>query len=497
MKLKNKIITFIICAIILCLYFIRSSYNNLNIDKIYNVYLDGKIIGSITNKEKLYNLIDEKQQGIKDKYNVSNVYPPSSLEVIENYSYNTKISNLNDVYDKIEELQDFTIKGYEIQISKTEDHDDFYIYVLDEDILKEAIRSFILVFISEEDLNNYMNRSQVELDDVGLFYDKMGIDEDIIIREKYISVNNKIYENSSELAQELLFGFNYKESSYTIKAGDTIESISEDNSLNTQEFLIANPKYISKDSLLSVGDKVNITLINPEISFTYLVSQREEKEYKFETEVKRDNTKDPSYYEITQPGINGLYLETRHYSVTNGEQSTQVDFDESIPIRETVNQIVTKGRTVVNIGSTYENDTGVGWKWPTASPYIITSNFEFRWGRHHNGIDISGAETSNIYAVAPGTVIKVVNSCPNYGTYGNTCGSGFGNHVVIDHGNGIYTTYAHMTNNVAVSVGQNVGRASVLGHMGRSGSSTGVHLHFGVSVGNVGNYVNPKEYLFR
>ena len=80
MKSKKYIISFIICAIILSLYVIKDSYNVLtNISKVYNVYLDGKIIGVINDKEALYNLIDQKQQSIKNKYQVSNIYPPSSL----------------------------------------------------------------------------------------------------------------------------------------------------------------------------------------------------------------------------------------------------------------------------------------------------------------------------------------------------------------------------------------------------------------------------------
>ncbi len=498
MKVKNIIITSLFCAIILCLYFIKGSYENLtDVKKIYNVYLGGKVIGYIDSKDDLYNLIDQKQQGIKDKYQVNKVYPPSSLQVVENYSYNTEVSSLNEIYDKIEELQDFTIKGYEIQISK-EEKDPIYIYVLDKKVLEDAVKEFILAFISEEDLETYMNGKQKALDDIGTFYDKMGIDEDITVREKYISVNNIIYENSDELAQELLFGFNYKEKTYVVKEGDTIESISENNTLNTQEFLIANPKYVSKDSLLAVGEKVNVNLIAPEISFTYSVSERTEKEYKFETEIKRDNTKDPSYHEITQPGVNGIYLETSHYNVTNGEQSTQVDYDkERITIRETVNQIETRGRVITSVGNQTIIDNGEGWKWPTSNPFMITSEFAYRWGKHHNGLDISGTEFSNIFAVTGGTVIEVVNSCPNYGVYGDRCGGGFGNHVVIDHGNGLYTTYAHMSNKIPVVVGEKVNRASVIGYMSRSGSSTGVHLHFGVSVGSPTNYVNPRGYLFR
>ncbi len=502
--MKNKLIGFLLCGIILTIYFISNTYQNMTeVNRYYNVYLDGKIIGSINDKDELYKLIDEKQQGIKDKFGVNNVYPPSSLQVIETYSYNPTISSLDTVYNKIEEMQDFTILGYEIEVTKEKDDSneakDFKIYVLDKEVFETALRSFILAFISEEDLEDYLNGTQENLNDIGKYYDEMEILEDITIRRKRISVNNKIYESSEELAQELLFGFNYEEKLYTIKSGDTIESISEANTLNTQEFLIANPKYSSKDALLAIGDKVNITLIDPELSFSYTISERKENEYKFEEIVDhRDNTQPSSYKSILRAGVTGISIETSHYNVVNGEPNNEVVIDPNPEIvREKIDQLVVRGREY-SFGNSYEVDTGEGWKWPTQSPYLITSEFAPRWGKHHNGMDISGpGEGSNIYAVTAGQVITVVTDCPNYGTYGSRCGSGFGNHVVIDHGNGLYTTYAHMSDDVPVVVGQMVSRGTILGHMNRSGSSTGVHLHFGVSIGSPENYVNPRSYLFR
>lgn len=499
MKLKDKFITFIICAVILCIYIIISSYNYMdkNIGRVYKVYLDGEVIGAITDKESLYDLIDEKQQVIKDKYNVTNVYPPDSLEVVETYSYKTEITDLNTIYNKIKELQDFTILGYEVKFSATDNHKEFNINILDKDIFTEALEDFVLAFIDEEGYNKYINGTQEALDDIGVTYENMGILEDISIKKKYISINDKIYENSEELAQELLFGFNYKEQSYTIKEGDTIESISESHMLNTQEFLIANPEYSSKDSLLAIGDKVNITLIKPEISFEYTVYEMKEVEYPYETTIVRDNSKASSYSEITTPGVTGISLITSHYSVVNGEPNSETEIDNRTVIRETVNQVTTKGRKETVWGWQTFEDTGTGWRWPTENPYAVTSEFAPRWGKYHNGIDISGSGWgSRIYAANDGVVTQVVKGCPDNGSYPNSCGSGYGNYVVIHHGSNIYTIYAHMLNKVPVKVGQTVSRGTVVGYMGNSGQSKGTHLHFGVSTGDPmggGTFTNPRK----
>lgn len=499
MKNKDKIITFLLCGIVLTIYLIMNTYRfvDKNINKVYNVYLDGKKIGAISDKETLYELIDKKQQGIKDKYDVSNVYPPNGLEIVETYSYNTEISSIESIYNKIEELQDFTIYGYEIKVSKSSNHDEYSIYVLDKEVFNTAVQEFILAFIDEDDYNNYVNGNQKELDDIGINYKDMSILEDITIKEKYISTNEKIYKNSDELAQHLLFGFNYKEQSYTIKEGDTIESISEENTLNTQEFLIANPNYSSKDSLLKIGDKVNITLIDPVLAFQYTIYEMKEVEYAYEKTTVRDNTKPSDYTEITTPGVTGISIVTSHYNVVNGEPDSEAIIDNETTIREKVDQITTKGKKVETWGWETYDDSLTDWKWPTQDHYAVTSEFAPRWGKYHNGIDISGTGWgSKIYAANDGVVTEVVSSCADNGSYPNSCGRGYGNYVVINHGNNVYSIYAHLLNNVPVRAGQTVSAKQLIGYMGNSGQSKGTHLHFGVSNGNPfasGSFINPRK----
>lgn len=115
--------------------------------------------------------------------------------------------------------------------------------------------------------------------------------------------------------------------------------------------------------------------------------------------------------------------------------------------------------------------------WPVNGP--ITSGFGPRWGRMHEGIDIGVGTGTPIAAGAAGTVIVAGWS------------GGYGNLVVVSHGS-ISTAYAHMSA-VAVSVGQSVGRGTVLGAVGCTGHCFGAHLHFEVRVGGVPH--NPVNYL--
>jgi septal ring factor EnvC (AmiA/AmiB activator) len=116
--------------------------------------------------------------------------------------------------------------------------------------------------------------------------------------------------------------------------------------------------------------------------------------------------------------------------------------------------------------------------WPVNGP--ITSPFGERWGRMHEGVDIGVGYGTPIEAAASGTVV--------YAGWE----SGYGNFVVIDHGNGLATAYGHQSR-IAVSNGEAVSRGQVIGYVGCTGHCFGPHLHFEVRVN--GSAVDPLGYL--
>jgi murein DD-endopeptidase MepM/ murein hydrolase activator NlpD len=117
---------------------------------------------------------------------------------------------------------------------------------------------------------------------------------------------------------------------------------------------------------------------------------------------------------------------------------------------------------------------------------IVTSSFGSRLdpfngeGAFHTGIDIATAKGEAVRAPADGTVLKA------------GMGNGYGREVVIDHGHGIQTIYAHLSG-FAVTEGQDVSRGDILGYVGSSGHSTGPHLHYEVRIHDTP--VNPSKYL--
>ena len=116
--------------------------------------------------------------------------------------------------------------------------------------------------------------------------------------------------------------------------------------------------------------------------------------------------------------------------------------------------------------------------WP--SPGRVTSCFGKRWGRPHEGVDLGQDQGLTIVAAAAGEVEFSGRQ------------SGYGNVVILHHGSGIKTLYAHASS-ISVKEGQSIKQGQKIAIMGKSGRSTGVHLHFEVRI--KGDARNPLPYL--
>jgi murein DD-endopeptidase MepM/ murein hydrolase activator NlpD len=117
-----------------------------------------------------------------------------------------------------------------------------------------------------------------------------------------------------------------------------------------------------------------------------------------------------------------------------------------------------------------------------ASGYGMRMHPIYKRRKMHTGMDFSAQKGTEIYATGEGKVIEVERSR-----------RGYGNHVVIDHGYGYTTLYAHMSN-FNVRRGQEVRRGEVIGYIGNTGTSVAPHLHYEVI--KSGNKVNPINYYF-
>ena len=482
MKKKIKIggifITFICVLLLMVVGFVRSLKDNAK--DVYLVYLDGEKIGLIENKNELYNLIDKEQEHIKTEYGVDRVYPPSGLEATKYTTYSNDLKSANEIYDEIEKKSTFTILGYTVTI-KGEETEAKYINILNKEDLEPALMDAVSAFIDRESLELYINDNQVEIKDTGKKIENVYFDETITIKEKYLSADDNIITNKSDLTKYLLFGTLEKQEEYTVKRGDTIKAVAFNNKLSTEELLIANPDLGSVNTLLSPGQVLNIGLISPLFTIIEESEVIEDVPELYKTVEEEDNTKYASQSYVKREGTDGLARVTEKVQYRNGEIVTLLT-KSSETLVAPVDKVVVIGTLISNDYDTRYYPPAVSetnWGWPTTNPWVITSEFGWRWGSLHKGIDISGPGFgSPIYASTDGTVYDVITYCDDIGYYGSLCGYGYGNHVEIKMDNGIQVVYGHMKSNVQVNIGTYVKKGQLLGYMGSSGSSTGTHLHF-------------------
>ena len=448
-----------------------ASYVYYDARNVYRVYLNGESLGIIESKKALEDYINKKQNVIKAKYNVDNVYIPNGLKIEPETTYNEKVETVESVYNKIANEEDFTINGYTITIvdeKETKDQNDKkqtqkikeYIYVLDKAILKDAVNDVVKSFVNEKQYEDYLSETKKDPTALGTIIENVYIKEQISIKKDKIPVNEKIYSTKQELAKYLLFGTNEKNKTYRVKDGDSVKSIAYNNKMSTTEFLIANQDVQDENSLLYQGQEVVISYINPIITVVEETHNVQKESIRFKTIEKEDSNMMPGHSQVIQAGKKGESKITRKIEKQNGKITEALIVSTEV-IKEPINKIVRTGGDV-------------DWVWPTVRNYTITEYWGYglrssigeTTSRMHDGIDIAGLGCGTPIYAAQGGVATIAGWYP-----------GYGNTVEINHGNGYSSLYGHM-NGVYVSKGQTVKKGQQVGIMGNTGYSFGCHLHF-------------------
>lgn len=440
----------------------------------YEVYLNDESLGVINSKKALEDYINKNGSYYKKKFKVNKVYSPQGLQVKKLTTYSGNISSVQSVYKKIAQKGKFTIKGYEFTIKKVADSKDTSgeklteqkVYVLKKGVFKDAVTALINTFVGKDKYQAYLDGTQVKIESTGENIENVYVNEDITVKRTNIPVDSKIYTDDTSLAHYLLYGDNQIKNIYDVKAGDTITSVAFNNKISPEEVLISNPELTSTTNLLYPGQKINIIETNPQISIVEETYDVQDVESNYKTEEKYDNNLAMGSEDVIQEGVNGLVRVSQKVKKVNGI-ITYVDPQGKQVLKEPISEIIRKGnKYIATVGSTSS------WGWPTDSGWTISSGYVWRTnpitGKHelHGGIDISGTGYgSKIYATNNGVVVEA-----NYHY-------SFGNHVVINHNNGYFTLYGHMSR-MNVKVGQTVARGDVIGFVGMTGDATGPHLHY-------------------
>lgn len=278
---------------------------------------------------------------------------------------------------------------------------------------------------------------------------------------------------SFEEALEILKFGEEKVTYYEVASGDSLWTIAQKNGIRVSELEEANPDI--DVSRLQIGQKLR--LVKPEPAFHVQVKYEQIAQESIPFPVK--NVYNDSLWrgqsQIQERGVRGKKEVTYLVTMENGRTLEKNKIKEVV-VEEPKTQVVAVG-TKLLVASRGGGGTGpLGW--PLRGN--ITSPFGQRRGGFHSGIDINGKTGDPVYSAEAGRVIFS-------GWQG-----GYGNLIIIDHGDGVTTYYAHLSQRL-VSNGEQVRRGDLVGRVGSTGNSTGPHLHFEVRIN--GQPDNPTKYL--
>jgi murein DD-endopeptidase MepM/ murein hydrolase activator NlpD len=263
---------------------------------------------------------------------------------------------------------------------------------------------------------------------------------------------------------------------HTVVAGESFGSVSTDFNMTQDELLALNPS-LSKDNVktLQIGQEIKVSVKVPVVAIKSTQTVTTEEEIPYSSEIVENNNEQKTYRKVITEGVNGKKQVTEEVTYVNGLKSDTKVTNEKI-ITEAVNEKVEVG----TLGEEAKPASG-SFIFPVTG--TISSVFgprDYGNGKHF-GIDIAAGAGNPVHAADTGTV-----------TFAGWNSGGYGNLVIIDHGNGFVTYYAH-NSQLCVKKGDKVNQGTTIALVGTTGDSTGNHCHF--EVVHNGQKVDPFNYL--
>ncbi|MFS8631422.1 MAG: M23 family metallopeptidase, partial [Bacillales bacterium] len=299
------------------------------------------------------------------------------------------------------------------------------VYVLDKKTADKVIEALTHRFVSKEELEQ-LKKTKEALKEGKLPPLKENESRLLDVKlSKKVSYSSEVVPTNEVLdvdeAVEYLLKGTLEKKEYTVQKGDVLGTIASKHGMTVQQLLAVNPG-LKEDSVLQIGQKVNVTAYAPlvEVITEKEVFKKETIPYK--TQVTNDSSVFKGTTKVQRNGQEGLKEVTYKISLANGTQIKKEALEEKI-IKEPVDKIVIKGTKVIP-----SRGTG-SFIWPTYGGYI-SSYQGMRWGQFHKGIDIARPYNRTIKAADNGVVVFA-------GWDG-----GYGKKIIIDHRNGFRTVYA-------------------------------------------------------
>ncbi|XJZ27304.1 peptidoglycan DD-metalloendopeptidase family protein [Bacillota bacterium Lsc_1132] len=437
-----------------------------NLTTIYYVYLNDTFMGTASDKKLIKKAVEEKLNNLEESRNDINLQLSSQLKYIPEQVFRSTANNENT----IENLENSLLQA---QASAVIIDGKPVVYLDNQNNAAEVMKKLKLQYVTEDQLKELETRTsasqalpplkenETRLLDVRLSKN-VSLENTKVAPEKILPIDNAV---------AFLQKGTLEEQKYKVKDGDVLGSIANNHQLKLAELLAINPG-LNENSVLKIDQEINITVPKSYLDVIVEKEVNQQEPIPYQNEVIEDPMLPKGETKVKQEGQNGLQDVTYKITEQNGVAVTKNIINQNV-LKQPVNQVVIKGTKVIP-------SRGEGsFTWPTVGGYI-SSQQGVRWNKFHKGIDIARPSNRTIKAADNGVIVSA-------GWDG-----GYGNKVVIDHGNGFRTVYAHMAS-ISVRPGQIVGKGSAIGIMGASGDATGVHLHF--ELYKNGQLQNPLNYV--
>lgn len=438
----------------------RLSLENENESSVYidydlNIYEEDKLYGKKIEKEEL-------EDKIYDRLTASTVEVKNKAYVVDIEGFTVTLSSKEEVMELLNAAKSKYDTEGKFTSVLTDSSDSRFSYISYEFVsvdTDEKIQPKVMASEGEQTESSEVPETSVSEDGI------VGINfsENIEIVETYVP---ETQINSLDEAIELVTKEKEENKIYEVVEGDTLSGIASMFDLTLDELLAMNPDF-SVEKYIQIGDRINVTVPEPELSVIVEEQKTYEESYNMPVEYVYNDSQYTTYSKVLNEGSEGYRQVVANIVYENGIESSREILSESV--------ITQADAKVVEVG-TITPPTFI----KPISGGTLSSGFGARWGTIHQGVDWACATGTSIMASCGGKVIQA-------GWYG-----GYGYCVTIQHSNGIQTRYGHMSK-VLVSVGDYVQQGEVIGRSGSTGNSTGPHVHFEIIVN--GTKVNPLTYL--
>jgi len=436
----------IIAASVLCCLVALTAIISVYSRSVLEVSVNDRVIGYVQNDETLSAIKEKLKNKFKEKLG-GDVEFVQVIEATPVKAFGHKIATEDELLEGLEAELTCKLKAVAINIEGKE-----VAVVKDRDTAENVLAQV---------KQHYIDQTPGELI-------KIEVEEKVKLVERYVYPNEII--NSQEATNLILKG-SIETRTYEVVEGDNLWSISRRENIPLEDLIKANPQLKSENEL-AIGDIINLTEVKPLLNVSLVKKVTYQESIPFETQIVKDDSMWTWDQKVKQAGEKGTKEVAAEVLFKNGIKVSEKIIGEKV-IKEPVTQIVAKG-TKAEVAF-----RGSGrFIWPVVGQ--ITSPFGKRGKEFHSGIDIAQSKGTPVYASNSGTV-----------TFAGWSG-GYGNLVIINHGGGIETYYAH-NSAITVSVGQQVEKGQQIAKVGSTGRSTGSHVHFEIRIN--GSPVNPLNYL--